>query len=126
MPREFHRSKRVAQRIKRVLSELIRSELRDPRIGFVTITDVVVSRDLAIAKVFFSVMGDAAHAERSPEALIGASGFLRRELARELKLRQVPELRFVPDRSVADAQRLSDLIDAARDRDTSETGDEAQ
>src|SRR5882672_2367497 len=100
------RLRRVADQIQRELSGFLRSELKDPRVGMITLTGVEVSPDLGHAKVFFTTLGDA-------ESLAPAAGFLRSELARRLKLRVTPGLRFVHDPSVEHGARLSKLIDDA-------------
>jgi ribosome-binding factor A len=105
------RSARIADQIQRSLAELIRLEVRDPRVGLVTLTGVELSRDQSHAKVFFTVLG-----AESSEALAGlqnAAGFLRSGLAHELTTRKVPELHFAYDDSVERGVRLSRLIDEA-------------
>ncbi|MBK9218331.1 MAG: 30S ribosome-binding factor RbfA [Uliginosibacterium sp.] len=113
MPKEFSRSARVAEQIKRELAELIRLEVKDPRVGFISLTDVELTPDYAHAKVFFtSMQGD----EGLEAILIGlkrASGFLRRELGRRVRIHTTPELHFVYDRSIVEGNRLSALIDQA-------------
>jgi ribosome-binding factor A len=113
MPKDFPRSRRIAEQIQRELSDIIRLELKDPRVGMITITDVEVSQDHAYAKVFFTVLGDAAKVEETVSALQHAAGFLRSQLARRIKLRVVPQLQFKYDSSVERGARLSQLIDAA-------------
>ena len=113
MPRDSTRASRVADQIQRDLSDLIRLELKDPRIGLVTLTDVEVSRDLTHAKVYVSCLGDTASAERSVRSLQHAAAYLRRLLAKTLSLRTVPQLEFVYDASVEQGVRLSHLIDEA-------------
>lgn len=113
MPKDFPRSRRIAEQIQRELSDIIRLELKDPRIGMITITDVEVSQDHAHAQVFFTLLGDAAKIEATSDALRHAAGFLRRELAHRIKLRTVPQLQFRYDESVERGVRLSRLIDAA-------------
>ena len=107
------RLRRVADQIQRELSGLLRSELKDPRVGMVTITGVEVSPDLAHAKVFFTALGDAQSLDRTEEGLKHAAGFLRAQLGSRLKLRVTPELHFRHDPSVEEGVRLSQLIDAA-------------
>lgn len=113
MPKEFSRSARVSEQIKRELAELIRLEVKDPRVGFISLTDVELTPDYAHAKVFFTSM----HGEDGLEAtLLGlkrASGFLRRELGRRVRIHTTPELHFVYDRSIVEGNRLSALIDQA-------------
>ena len=113
MPREFHRSRRVEEQLQRLLAELVRREVRDPRIGAVTITAVEVSRDLSHAKVFFLPFDSARPSAEVAAALGSAAGFLRVQLKRQLQMRQVPELRFVPDEAIEKGVRLSALINAA-------------
>ena len=107
------RLRRVADQIQRELSGLLRAELKDPRVGMITLTGVEVSPDLAHAKVFFTTLGDAEALARSEKGLKRAAGFLRSELGHRLKLRVTPELRFVHDASVERGVRLSRLIDDA-------------
>ena len=113
MPKDFPRSRRIAEQIQRELSEVIRVELKDPRVGMITITEVEVSPDHAYAKVFFTLLGDAAKIEETTDALQHAAGFLRTQLARRVNLRTVPHLQFRYDASVEHGARLSQLIDAA-------------
>jgi ribosome-binding factor A len=107
------RLRRIADQIQRELSGLLRSELKDPRVGFVTLTGVEVSPDLAHAKVFFTTLGDAQSLSRTEEGLKRAAGFLRAQLGGLLTLRVTPELHFHYDASVEHGVRLSQLIDAA-------------
>jgi ribosome-binding factor A len=113
MPRDFSRSSRIADQIQRDLSETIRTELKDPRVGMVTITAVEVSRDLSRARVFVTSLAGAQAMEESLGALRHAAGFLRSRLAHTLTSRTVPELQFVYDESVERGIRLSRLIDEA-------------
>ena len=113
MPKDFPRSRRIAEQIQRELSDIIRMELKDPRVGMITITDVEVTPDVAYAKVYFTLLGDASKIEETTSALKHAAGFLRSELAHRLKLRVVPQLLFRYDASVERGARLSQLIDAA-------------
>ena len=107
------RLRRVADQIQRELSALLHTELKDPRVGMITLTDVEVSPDLTHAKVFFTTLGDASGLARTEAGLARAAGFLRSELGRRLKLRVTPEVRFVHDPSVERGARLSRLIDDA-------------
>jgi ribosome-binding factor A len=107
------RSARIADQIQRSLAELVRLELRDPRVGLVTLTGVELSRDQSHAKVFFTVMGSPAQVEAATEGLRRAAGFLRSELAHRLTTRKVPELHFEFDESVERGVRLARLIDDA-------------
>lgn len=113
MPKDYPRSRRIAEQIRRELSDIIRLELKDPRVGMITITDVEVSQDHAIARVFFTLLGDAAKIKETGDALQHATGFLRTELAQRIKLRIVPQLQFKYDVSVERGMRVSRLIDDA-------------
>ena len=114
MPREFSRSRRVGEQIRRILAQLIHDEVKDPGVGMITLTAVEVSPDLGHAKIFFTTLADGPEAVRASEAgLRRASGFLRRELGRLVKLRITPELHFTYDRSVEHGRRLTALIDGA-------------
>lgn len=113
MPKDYPRGRRIADQIQRELSEIIRLELKDPRVGLITITDVEVTQDNAHAKVFFTALGEPVQQEAATRALNHAAGFMRSELAQRLKLRTVPQLRFDYDVSVERGMRLSELIDQA-------------
>jgi ribosome-binding factor A len=108
------RRARIADQIQRELAEVIRTELRDPRVGvMVTLTGVEMSPDGSHAKVFFTVLGAQSDARDAGEGLQSAAGFLRKELAHRLSTRTVPELHFAFDESVERGVRLSRLIDEA-------------
>jgi len=113
MPREFSRTLRVAEQIQRELAELIHLEVKDPRVGMVTLTGVEVASDYGHAKVFFTLLGDQIQVEAATEGLNHAAGYLRRELGRRIKIRTIPQLHFTFDESVERGMRLSKLIDAA-------------
>ncbi len=101
----------------RTLSELIRFETKDPRLAHVSLTDVELSRDLSVARVYFSLIDPNEDPVKVAEGLERASGFLRGKLGRAIKVRHVPELRFAHDDSAAEAVRLGRLIDTAVDDD---------
>lgn len=114
MAREFQRSRRVEERIQRLLSDVIRTQLRDPRVEGVVITHVRVSRDLGVAWIYYSSYeGDGQLNPALQTGLDRASGFLRSHLARELSTRTVPELRFCHDDLGEKSRDLDRLIDAA-------------
>ncbi len=114
MPKDYPRSRRIAEQIQRELAQLIRMELKDPRLGgLITITEVEVSSDQAHAKVFFTLLGDAEKTEETSASLKRAAGFLRTQLAHRMQLRTVPELQFEYDASVERGMKLSRLIDEA-------------
>jgi ribosome-binding factor A len=114
MPRDYPRTRRIAEQIQRELAEVIRLELKDPRVAsLVTITDVEVSPDQSHAKVFFTLLGDSSKIAETTEGLKRAAGFLRTQLAHRVKLRTVPQLEFRYDASVERGVKLSRLIDEA-------------
>ncbi|HEY8084306.1 MAG TPA: 30S ribosome-binding factor RbfA [Methylophilaceae bacterium] len=110
MAKEFSRSQKVAEQIRRELADLLQFEVKDPRVVGATITEVEVTGDLAHAKTFFSTREDAAAALAGLEK---AAGFLRSQLAKRLMLRTVPQLHFVHDTSIERGFQLSQLIDKA-------------
>jgi len=107
------RGARIADQIQRELAELVRLEVRDPRVRLVTLTGVELSRDQSHARVFFTVLGPETEANAALEGLQHAAGFLRTSLAHRLSTRSVPELLFVYDESVERGARLTRLIDEA-------------
>ena len=117
MPKDYPRTRRVAEQIQRELAEIIHLELKDPRIGMITLTDVEVSPDFAHAKIFFTHLGESGQTAEILRGLQHAAGFLRSHLARSLKLYAVPELHFIHDASVERGTRLSSLIDQAISED---------
>lgn len=115
-PRDFKRSERVAGQLRRDLARLIQQEIKDPAVGFVSLSDVEVTRDLSHAKVFITVF-EPEKAQESLKALRRAASFLRSRLAHELRLRHVPELHFVHDDSVEQGSHIDDLITKALSAD---------
>lgn len=123
MPKEYSRSSRVVEQIKRELAELIRLELKDPRVKFVTINDVEITPDYAHAKVFFTVLETDKRAEIEAGLHRGA-GFLRRELGKRVRIHTLPQLHFVYDASVEQGARMSLLIDEAIRSDQNQDDEE--
>lgn len=121
MPKDYPRTRRVAEQIQRELAEIMRQELKDPRIGIITLTDVEVSPDYAHAKIFFTHLGESRQTAETLSGLQHAAGFLRSHLAQRLKLYAVPELHFIYDTSVERGMRLSSLIDQAISEDKRHT-----
>ena len=113
MKRHSQRAQRVADQIQRELAQLLRDEVKDPRVGRITVTVVEVSPDLSHAKIFFTHLAGRDHAKETLDALQHTAGFLRSELSRRLKLYSVPQLHFVYDESIEAGMRLSQLIDDA-------------
>jgi len=126
MPKEFSRGQRVSEQIRRELADLIRLEVKDPRVGFITLTDVELTPDYAHAKVFFTSMTGQQGLDEILTGLKRASGFLRRELGRRVRIHTTPQLHFVYDRSVEEGARLSKLIDetVAEDRRQSDAAED--
>lgn len=121
MAKEYSRTQRVSDYLQRELAALIQHEVRDPRVGMVSITGVDVSRDLGHARVYFTVLGcdSSEDASESTEALNRAAGFLRSQLSRDSAMRSVPQLRFQFDSSVGRGRHLEDLIRQAAAADRS-------
>jgi len=113
MPREFSRNQRLAAQVLRILSELLRFEVKDPSLNGVSLTSVEMTRDVSVAKIYFSVLNPEDDPNRALEGMQRASGFLRSKLGSALKIRHVPELRFLHDDSVAHGVEISKLIDDA-------------
>lgn len=105
------RQKKLADQIKRLVSEVIDRKLKDPRKGFITITYVKLSGDLRIASIYFTVLGNGEETQKSIEVLNHANHFIRGEIASHLKLRFVPELRFFHDDTMAHARRIEELLE---------------
>lgn len=119
MAREFSRTERVADHLQRELALLIQHELRDPRLGMVSVTAVTVSRDLSHARAYVTILDCDTAEEAKPgiDVLNGAAGFLRRELARDTAMRSVPKLNFVFDSSIGRGRNMEALISAATSAD---------
>lgn len=111
MPREFSRSQRVASQMQRELAVILQSQIKDPRLGFMTINDVELTRDLSVAKVYFTVLGKTHDQIEKDRAILDRSiPFIRRELGRRMRIRVLPELRFVHDESVDRGMRIDRLL----------------
>lgn len=108
--RGFSRKDRVSEQVRRELAELIRTELKDPRVGMISLTDVEVTADYAHAKVFFSSLAGGEALSDVLTGLQNASGFLRRELGKRISIHTTPQLHFVYDQSLERGADLSKLI----------------
>jgi len=104
------RRERVAEEIRAELSQILQHEMRDPRMGWVTVIRVEMSPDLAYAKVFVSIYGSESDQAASFRVLERAAGFIRAELGRRIRLRQTPELHFRSDDSIVQSQHIQDLL----------------
>ena len=123
MPREYLRSDRMAEQLRRELAEIVRDEIKDPRLGFVSFTEVRMSRDLSHAVIYCSLF----NSERQQEAidvLNRAVGFIRKEIGSRIRARIVPTLKFVIDESVTRGAAMDDLISEAINRDKKNSSDE--
>ena len=116
------RQARLADRIRVLIAERLEKGLRDPRLGFVTITDVRVTGDLQHASVFYTVLGSEQERADSAEALRAATGMLRSEVGRRLGIRLTPSLEFIPDAIPENAVHIEDLLREARERDEAVAG----
>lgn len=112
MAREFKRSDRVAQELQKEVAVILQREVKDPRIGMVTVSDVEVSKDLAYAKIFVTFLfdHDEVAIEQGMKGLEKASPYIRSLLGKAMRLRIVPELRFVYDQSLVEGMRMSNLV----------------
>ena len=114
MKSSSRRPEQVAETLRQVITEGLAREVRDPRVGFVTVTGVLVTPDLSHARIMVSVPGEQSDQTRALEGLQSAAGFLRSRAARALTTRIVPELHFELDKGLAHAARINELLDAIR------------
>ena len=108
------RQRRVQELLVQDISDILRREMKDPRIGFVTITDAEVTPDLRQARIYFTVLGSGEEREETSKALNRAAGFIRGSFAKRSQMRYVPELRFVFDTSIDRGARLNALLESVR------------
>ena len=111
------RARRLAERISKIVAEMLERRVKDPRLGFVTVTEARLTADLREATVFYTVYGTPEEREESAAALRSATGIIRTEVGRQLGLRHTPSLEFVADALPENAQRIDDLVAAARNAD---------
>ncbi|MDQ6687597.1 MAG: 30S ribosome-binding factor RbfA [Actinomycetota bacterium] len=111
------RVRKIADRIKVVVAEMLERRVKDPRLGFVTVTDVRVSGDTQQASVFYTVLGEEADLAGSAVALESAKGLIRSEVGKQLGMRHVPTLEFIHDALPADARHIDDLLERVRESD---------
>lgn len=125
MAKEYSRTQRIGDQMQRELAQMIPREVKDPRLGFVTITAIDVSRDVGHAKVFITLMGenDADKIELNLDVLNDAAGYLRMLLGKSMKLRSVPQLHFHYDESISRGAHLSALIERAVSEDSKHRDD---
>lgn len=124
--REFSRTDRVAQQIQKEIAVILQREIKDPRLGFVTVSAVEVSRDLSYAKIFVTVLNtsDEDKTKESIKILNEATGYIRSILGKRIRARIMPELRFVIDTSLMEGMRISNLVDSVIREDNAKRGSE--
>ncbi len=108
------RQDKVSEALRQEISNIIHSELKDPRLGFITVTTVELTHDLRYAKVFFSVLGKEEEREKTKEALDSALGFIRRLIAQRIRLRFAPEISFKEDRSAEYSVRIQEALEEVK------------
>ena len=117
-----HRPRRVGDSLRGALADVLLNEVKDPGLGFVTVTEVRMSADLCHARVFISVLGDADAEAETMKSLSRAGGFLRKEVGRRVQLRRVPELHFEVDHTLDQGDRIDELIREGGRRGPNEGG----
>lgn len=121
------RQRKVAELLHEEISQLIQFQTRDPRLGFVTVTDVEVSPDLRQARVYVTTLSDEAEAQDTLAGLVNASGYFRHKLSQSLPLRYIPELTFKLDTSLEHGLHIDNLLDTLKqERETNENSSEAE
>ncbi|MCM2679675.1 30S ribosome-binding factor RbfA [Echinimonas agarilytica] len=127
MAKAFKRTDRVSQQVKKSIALILQREIKDPRIGMVTVSDVEVSRDLAYAKVYVTFLfDDPTEIEGALEALKDASGYIRSLVGSQVKMRLTPELQFIYDSSLTEGMRLSNVVSGAISEDERKRKDKEQ
>jgi ribosome-binding factor A len=111
------RTRRLAERIAKIVAELLERRIKDPRLGFVTVTEARLTNDLREAKVYYTVLGSAEERQETAQALRSATGVIRSEVGRLIGLRHTPSLEFIADVLPEDAQRIDELVAVARLKD---------
>lgn len=118
------RAERLAEEIREEVAKIVGGELKDPRIGFVTVTRVELTADLRTARVHVGILGDAAQREKTLGGLRQAAGFVRRELGRRIRIRHTPEVQFHYDEGLDATERVARLLEETRERDAEGPEDE--
>ena len=115
MNKGYSRATRVADLLKEEISEMLCKEVKDPHIGFITITDVDLSKDLKHAQVFYTILGDEQQAEESADALSRVSSFIKKQLGKRLRMRYIPEIIFKYDHSLAYGTKIDNILDSLKE-----------
>lgn len=118
------RIERLNEQVKREISDILRFEVRDPRVGPVVVTEARVAPDLSIARIYVQPLGDQQEKEAALEGLQAASAYVRRELGKRLKVRTVPELRFEEDKALEYGMHIEKLLSGIKKDDVAGEGDE--
>lgn len=105
------RTERVADNLLHEVAQILQKDVKDPRIGFVTLTGVKVSPDLRVAKIYYTVLGEAVNRKASAEGLASARSFIRREIGQRLRLRVVPDVRFLYDESMEQTLHVQEMLE---------------
>ena len=111
MNKGYNRADRVADLLKEEISQMLCTEVKDPHIGFITITDVEVSRDLQLAKVFYTILGDERQLSESSDALQRVLPFIKRQLGKRLRMRFIPDILFRYDHSLDYGSKIDTILD---------------
>lgn len=124
IPLSKHRDDRIGEELKKEISDIIQNEMKDPDLGFVSIVLVEVSRDLRVAKIYYSVMGSEEEITKTKQAMKRSAGFVRHELAGRLSLRYTPELVFIYDNSIEHGIRINRILNEEIKKETKKQGSE--
>jgi len=114
------RKDKVKSELKKEISSIIHNEVKDPRLGFITVIDTELSDDLKYLKVFYSVLGAKNDEELAQDIMERVEGFIKKLIAKRLKLRFVPEIKFIIDRSIAKAQHIEDILENIKHKEEDE------
>ncbi|MEE9504279.1 MAG: 30S ribosome-binding factor RbfA [Thermodesulfobacteriota bacterium] len=117
----YKRADRVSDLLKEEISQLLLREVKDPHIGFITITDVEVSKDLQVAKVYYTILGDEKQLRESAQALNRASHFIKRQLGKRLRMRYIPDIIFKYDHSLEYGNRIDDILSHLENSEKTDT-----
>lgn len=117
----YKRADRVSDLLKKEISQLLLREVKDPHIGFITITDVEVSKDLQVAKVYYTILGDEKQLRESAQALNRASRFIKRQLGKRLRMRYIPDIIFKYDHSLEYGNRIDDILSHLENSEKTDT-----
>ncbi len=117
----YKRADRVSDLLKKEISQLLLREVKDPHIGFITITDVEVSKDLQVANVYYTILGDEKQLRESAQALNRASRFIKRQLGKRLRMRYIPDIIFKYDHSLEYGNRIDDILSHLENSEKTDT-----